>query len=37
MDIKGALNKIAARQDLTGEEMRAVMTTIMEGEATPSP
>ena len=29
MDIKGALNKIAARQDLTGEEMRAVMTTIM--------
>jgi anthranilate phosphoribosyltransferase len=36
MDIKGALNKIASRQDLTGEEMRAVMTTIMDGEATPS-
>ena len=36
MDIKGALNKIAARQDLTGEEMRSVMTTIMEGSATPS-
>jgi anthranilate phosphoribosyltransferase len=36
MDIKAALNKIAARQDLTGEEMRAVMTTIMNGEATPS-
>ncbi len=36
MDIKGALNKIGARQDLTGEEMRSVMTTIMNGEATPS-
>jgi anthranilate phosphoribosyltransferase len=36
MDIKGALNKIAARQDLTGEEMRSVMNTIMSGEATPS-
>jgi anthranilate phosphoribosyltransferase len=36
MDIKGALGKIAARQDLTGEEMRSVMTTIMQGEATPS-
>jgi anthranilate phosphoribosyltransferase len=36
MDIKGALNKIAARQDLTGEEMRSVMGTIMGGEATPS-
>jgi anthranilate phosphoribosyltransferase len=36
MDIKAALNKIAARQDLTGEEMRGVMTTIMNGEATPS-
>ena len=34
MDIKAALNKIASRQDLTGEEMRAVMTTIMEGNAT---
>ena len=36
MDIKAALNKIASRQDLTGEEMRGVMTTIMEGNATPS-
>jgi anthranilate phosphoribosyltransferase len=36
MDIKAALNKIAARQDLTGEEMRGVMTAIMNGEATPS-
>ena len=36
MDIKAALNKIAQRQDLTGAEMRAVMTTIMEGGATPS-
>ena len=36
MDIKTALNKIASRQDLTGEEMRAVMTTIMEGNATQS-
>jgi len=36
MDIKAALNKIASRQDLTGEEMRTVMTTIMDGNATPS-
>ncbi len=36
MDIKAALNKIASRQDLTGEEMRSVMNTIMQGEATPS-
>src|ERR1044071_8926860 len=36
MDIKSALNKIASRQDLTGEEMRGVMRTIMAGEATPS-
>lgn len=36
MDIKGALNKLANRQDLTGEEMRDVMNTIMSGEATPS-
>jgi anthranilate phosphoribosyltransferase len=32
MDIKRALNKIASREDLTGEEMRQVMTTIMNGE-----
>jgi anthranilate phosphoribosyltransferase len=36
MDIKGALGKIAARQDLTGQEMRDVMTIIMDGGATPS-
>lgn len=36
MDIKQALNKIAARQDLTGAEMRDVMNQIMQGEATPS-
>lgn len=36
MDIKRALNKIASREDLTGEEMRSVMTAIMNGEATPS-
>jgi anthranilate phosphoribosyltransferase len=36
MDIKQALNKIASRQDLTGPEMREVMTSIMEGQATPS-
>lgn len=36
MDIKAALNKIADRKDLTGEEMRSVMRIIMAGEATPS-
>jgi anthranilate phosphoribosyltransferase len=36
MDIKGALGKIAQRQDLTSEEMRSVMNIIMSGEATPS-
>jgi anthranilate phosphoribosyltransferase len=36
MDIKSALHKIAAHQDLTGEEMRSVMTQIMDGNATPS-
>ncbi|MHA6690493.1 anthranilate phosphoribosyltransferase [Devosia sp. A449] len=36
MDIKAALNKIADRKDLTGEEMRGVMRFIMAGEATPS-
>lgn len=36
MDLKQALNKIAARRDLTGEEMRGVMRTIMSGEATAS-
>jgi len=36
MDIKGALAKIASRQDLTGEAMRSVMTAIMSGDATPS-
>lgn len=36
MDIKGALGKIALGQNLTGEEMRSVMSVIMNGEATPS-
>lgn len=36
MDIKAALHKIADRKDLTGEEMRGVMRSIMAGEATPS-
>jgi anthranilate phosphoribosyltransferase len=36
MDIKAALNKIADRHDLTGEEMRSVMRIVMAGEATPS-
>ncbi|HEY4202284.1 MAG TPA: anthranilate phosphoribosyltransferase [Devosiaceae bacterium] len=36
MDIKAALNKIASRRDLTGEEMRGLMNRIMSGEATPS-
>lgn len=36
MDIKAALNKIATRRDLTGEEMRSLMSSIMSGEATPA-
>jgi anthranilate phosphoribosyltransferase len=36
MDIRGALQKIAQRQDLTGLEIRDVMNIIMSGEATPS-
>lgn len=36
MDIKAALGKIGNRQDLTGEEMRDVMTQIMSGDATAS-
>ena len=36
MEIKAALSKIAAGRDLSGEEMRGVMNTIMSGEATPS-
>jgi anthranilate phosphoribosyltransferase len=36
MDIKQALNKIADRKDLNGEEMRGVMRIIMAGDATPS-
>ena len=31
-----AINKVLARQDLTGEEMKAVMQTIMTGGATPA-
>ena len=36
MDIKGALARIGAGKDLTGEEMRSVMNIIMSGEATPA-
>lgn len=36
MDIKKALDRIGSGKDLTGEEMRSVMSTIMAGEATPS-
>ncbi len=36
MDIKTALARIAARENLADWEMRDVMTTIMAGEATPS-
>ena len=34
MDIKTALNRLAARQDLTGEEMRSVMTIIYYADGT---
>jgi anthranilate phosphoribosyltransferase len=36
MDIRGALARIGAGKDLTGEEMRSVMNIIMSGEATPA-
>ena len=36
MDIKKALDRVGSGKDLTGEEMRSVMNTIMWGEATPS-
>jgi anthranilate phosphoribosyltransferase len=36
MEIKAALAKIAQHEDLTGEEMRGVITRIMDGEGTPS-
>jgi len=36
MDLQTALNKLAGRQDLTGDEMQAVMRLIMLGEATPA-
>jgi anthranilate phosphoribosyltransferase len=36
MDIKGALARVGAGKDLTGEEMRAVMNIIMSGDATPA-
>ncbi|RDE07974.1 anthranilate phosphoribosyltransferase [Pelagibacterium lacus] len=36
MDIKGALNRLADRKDLTGTEMREVMEIIMSGGATPA-
>ncbi len=34
MDMQQAINKVLARQDLTGEEMTSVMRTIMTGGAT---
>jgi len=36
MDIKGALAALAEGRDLTGTEMREVMSQIMSGEATPA-
>lgn len=36
MDMQQAINKVLARQDLTGEEMSSVMQTIMTGGATPA-
>lgn len=36
MDIKSTLARLGDGEDLTGEEMRAALGTIMEGEATPS-
>ena len=36
MEIKQALHKISEGKDLTGEEMRAVMRLIMDGQATPA-
>lgn len=36
MDIKAALAKLSTRDDLTREEMRGAMSTIMSGEATPA-
>jgi anthranilate phosphoribosyltransferase len=36
VDIKAALKKISANEDLTGEEMRSTMNIIMSGEATPA-
>jgi len=36
LDIKAALNKLGDGHDLTGEEMRSVMTIIMTGEASPA-
>jgi len=36
MDMKQAINQVIARRDLSGEEMTAVMHTIMTGGATPA-
>ncbi len=36
MDIKSVLGTLSSGADLTAEQMRAAMTTIMEGKATPS-
>ncbi len=36
MNIREALARLVAREDLSGEQMRAVMQQVMTGEATPS-
>ncbi|MCU7843608.1 MAG: anthranilate phosphoribosyltransferase [Candidatus Thiodiazotropha sp. (ex Monitilora ramsayi)] len=36
MEMQQAINKVLARQDLTGDEMTGVMRTIMTGGATPA-
>jgi len=36
MEIKQAIKRITERTDLSGEEMRSVMTAIMSGDATPA-
>ncbi len=36
MDMKQAINRVLARQDLSGEEMSAIMRAIMTGGATPA-
>ncbi|MBM6551518.1 anthranilate phosphoribosyltransferase [Marinomonas ostreistagni] len=36
MDIQQAIARVVDKQDLTGEEMRAVMSSIMTGQSTPA-